>query len=469
MDKWIEIFNAFVIWYFICISAGYLILLAMSLPIIIRAFQEQEHGNLISLMKSGILPPVTAIVPTYNMEGSVVEAVLSVLKCEYLGVKVVVVNDGSKDKTLEKLKEAFNLKQIPCVVRQKLKHEQIVGYYMSRTHPNVVVIDKLHEKSGYGGGNALNVGLDACQTPLFATVDADTIIEPDAFNKLIFSMLSVPHSVSAGGALYILNECKHKGGMILEPKLPSKLVSGFQACDYLRSLLVGRSAFNKAGGPLIHSGAFTLFEREAVMDINGFAINNYGPDAEATLHLHAYMHEKKYPYSVHYYPTSVAWTDVPATLKAYWRQRIRWQFGLLQSFGKYKRMFFNPKYGFTGLFAYPYYVFFEMYSALIETAGYVAMLIALYLGILNIKSALLFILIAWGFSAFLTVATGLISYLTLNKYGKFSDIIKISILAFAELLGFRQFGVLCRTYATINYLTTDQEKVYAIEKKEYTT
>lgn len=469
MAKWVEIFNIFILWYFICVGAGYLILLAMSLSIITRAFQEQEHGNLISLMKSGVLPPVTAIIPSYNMENSVVEAVLSVLKCEYLGVKVIVVNDGSTDRTLEKLKQTFDLKQVTSVVRQKIQHEPIKGYYVSRTHPNVTVIDKIHERSGFGAGNALNAGLNACQTPLFATVDADTIIEPDALNKLIFSMLSVPHSVSAGGTVYILNECKHKDGVILEPKLPTNIVAAFQACDYLRALLIGRSGFNKTRGALIHSGAFTLFEREALMEVNGFANKNYGPDAEVIVHLHAYMRENKYPYSVHYYPSAVAWSEEPATLSAYWRQRVRWQFGLLQSFGKYKRMMFNPKYGWTGLFTYPYYVFFEMFSAPIEVGGYIAVILAWALGILNVKAALLFALIAWGFSAFLTVATGLISYLTFNKYGQFIDFIKIFVLAFAELLGFRQLNIICRTYATIDYFMTNQEKAYAIKEKEYTS
>jgi biofilm PGA synthesis N-glycosyltransferase PgaC len=463
MAKGLEIFNIFILWYFICMSAGYLILLGMSLSVIFRAFQEQEHGKLISLMKSNMLPPVTAIIPAYNMENSVVDAVFSVLKCEYLGVKVIVVNDGSKDKTLEKLQEVFNLKQVTCIVRQKLQHEQIKGYYISKSH-NVVVIDKPHK--GVGSGNALNAGLDACQTPLFATVDADTIIEPDSFNKLIFSMLNNPHSVSSGGAVYILNECKQKDGIILEPKLPSKFVLGFQACEYLRSLLVGRSGFNKFGGTLIHSGAFTLFERQAVMEVNGFQVNNFGPDVEVITHLHAYMSEKKYPYNIHYYPSSVAWTDAPVTLKAYLRQRVRWQFAILKSLGTYKRMMFNPKYGVTGLFTYPYYVLFEAYGGPVETAAYASIILAWLLGIWNVKATLLFILIAWGFIAFLTGATGLISYLTFNKYGKFSDVIKISILGFAELFGFRQLSAICRTYATLSYFTTNQEKEYAIKEKE---
>lgn len=461
--KGIFIFNIFIFYYFIVISAAYLFLFIMSLTVINRAFKEQEYGNLCALMRSNTLPPITAIIPSFNMENTVVDAVLSVLNCKYPNAKVVVVNDGSEDQTLSKLKTAFHLEQVPCIVQQKLKHAPILGYYVSKTH-NVVVIDKLHE--GVGPGNALNAGLNACQTPLFATVDADTLIDPDAFNKLIFSLLSVPHSISAGGAVYVLNESKYKNGVVIQPKFPSNLLLGFQACEYLRALLVGRAAFNKFGGALIHSGAFTLFESEGAREVDGFAINNFGPDAEIITHVHAYMCEKEHPYNIHYTPSATAWTEVPATLKAYWKQRVRWQFSAIQAFGMYKQMMFNAKYGLTGLFTYPFHILFEVYGGPIEVLGYIATILAWCLGILNLKAVILFILIAWGFIVFLTIATGFISYLTFNKYGKFSDMFKITLFAFLELLGFRQFNAICRTYATIYYFISGYGKVKPPKEKE---
>lgn len=447
LEYFIYTINIAILCYFILLSIGYIFLLITAFPDIIHKFNEMEWGDLDKLVNNKILPPISIIVPVYNMPDLVMEAIYSLINSRYPNIEILVVNDGSTDDTLQRLIKKFDLLPTMPVVHQKIKTAKVKTHYISKIHDNLVVIDKEHS----GTGDTLNVGINASHSPIFASLDADTVIEPEAIGRMIFNMLYYPHTIVVGGAVYILNGCKVKNGELVDVRISKNLVVALQSCEYLRSFLYGRAGWNLFGGALSYAGAFTLFEREIALDIGGYMLNNYAQDAEIIVHLHAYMRQHKYPYKIHFTPTAFAWTDVPDTLKRYWRQRNNWQDGLLRSFMPYLYMLFNPRYGVVGLFSYPFYLFFEVGGALVEFTAYLMVLLSWWIGILDVPTAILFILLAWGFATFLTMANLLINFLTFNRYRRLSYVVVIFILTTLESFGFRQYLALCRTIATIKY------------------
>jgi cellulose synthase/poly-beta-1,6-N-acetylglucosamine synthase-like glycosyltransferase len=217
------------------------------------------------------------------------------------------------------------------------------------------------------GADAINAGLNICKTPLFLTVDADTIVEPDSFTQMIFTYLSHPHCVAIGGNIYIPNErpIQHHQFRPVAYELPKNIVLGAQVIEYLRSFFYGHEGWSAIGGAMCHSGAFTLFDRKAVMLCQGYDRNNYSYDSEIVMKLHHHLKDIKFPHTVQYAGAAIAWARQPTTLTGLWKQRDRWQRGLWRSFFKHCNMFFNPKYGKTGMIAFPYYFFFNsLYSKL---------------------------------------------------------------------------------------------------------
>lgn len=439
--------NLAIIIFFLVASFGYLVLLAASFPDILRTFREIEYGNINELLASRILPPITVLMPAHNESSAILEAIYSVLKNDYINIDLIVINDASTDDTMDVLIKEFSMYKITPIVPQIIKTSKVKNYYVSEKYKNLVVIDKAHG----GSADSINVGINACRTPLFMTVDADTLLEPDAISRVLYSMLTQQHTLAVGGGIYILNGCKFKKGKILDKRISFQPILSLQTCEYLRAFMFGRSGWNLFEGALVFAGAFTLFERQAILEVGGYEKGNPSYDAEITVRLHYFLRSRRLPCNVHYTPAAAAWTDVPTGPISFWKQRWRWQLGVLQSFLPYSKMLFRPKYGLVGMVSFPFYFFVETFGPLVETSAYMLFVVCWLLNILDIANVILFIIIAWGFVAFLTIATVLISLITYNKYRKKSDILWMFVVVIMETFGWRQFRVICQTMATLVY------------------
>src|SRR3990167_138093 len=448
MAEFLIILNWSILWYLVILSLGYTIQLAAAIPDIFSRFEESEKGDINELMRSHTMQPVTVIITAYNEKNNILNAVYSVLKSTYRDVHIIIVNDGSIDSTLDKLKKIFNLEKVNAVLPKKIPTiGKVRGYYVSNYNIKVTLIDK--ENSGKS--DSLNVALNACRTPLFITMDADSILEPEAIANIIFYMLTHENTVAVGGAVYILNGCKYEDGVIIEKKMSRRPLYALQSCEYMRSFLFSRSGWNAFGGALCYAGAFTLFDHKAVLDVGGFDQKNIAQDFEIITHLHEYQREQKNNYTIGYTASAVAWTDVPGTLKEYWNQRINWQKYTLRSLLLHKRMLFNPRYGVICLYSYPFYLFGETLGVIVEFAAYAVVLLSWYFGILDTYFAILFVIICWGFVTFLTMATALMNFVTYNQYRRLSDLLWLMLIVTTESFGYRQFLVACRVKATLIY------------------
>ncbi len=447
--------DAVIIFYFLAVNICYILLLFYSVPDILEKYQEMAIADIGLFVGSKINPPVTVIISAFNEENCIINTVLSTLRSDYRNLQICIVNDGSTDKTLENLIAAFDFFQITSVIPQKIKTQGVVtGYYISETFPNLVLIDK--QKSGKA--DSLNTAINASNTPFFITVDADTIIDPQAISILVYSTLSKPHTIAQGGSIYVLNGCKHENGALSDARLSFTPIIGLQACEYLRAFLFGRTGWRKFGGPLILSGAFTLLERQAVMDAGGYKIDSLGEDMEIILNMHEKMRSNHHPYHIGYTFAASAWTNVPEDTGALWRQRRRWHQGLIDSLISHNKLFFNPTYGPVGMFSYPFQFLVEFLGPFVELFGYITVCVFWYFGLLNAEFAILFFIASWGMATVLTLGSALISFLSFNKYKRATDLIKMLMFVTLENFGYRQMLVICRVVATLQYFLGDSKR-----------
>lgn len=446
MANFFYIVNILIFSYFELLTICYTILFIAALPDIITKYKEGLYSNIPSLMKLVELPPLTALVPMFNEGKRIINCVESILKSDYKNINIILLNDASTDNTIELLIQKYALKEVPIVIKQTLKTSKVLHVYKSTTYP-ITLIDKEHGHSA----DSLNVGLNACQTPLYMTIDADTVVEHNAITEMVYAMLCRPHCIAVGGALYVLNDNKVVEGVLQERKIPKTLLPAAQSLEYLRSFLFGRSGWNLYGGALCYAGAFTLFEKQPVMDLGGYDPKNFSYDVDILLGLHRWMRSHGYPYRVHYTPNPSAWTEVPQTFKSYWKQRERWQLGTIRSFLRHKQLF-SPKYGITGLFAYPFNWLFEILGPVVEAFSYLFFIFAIYYGLVTFLPLMWAILLAWGYLCIISITIIILNNMTFEKYNKIYDTLKIFLLVVIELCGVRQFRAACALYSTTKYM-----------------
>lgn len=435
--------------YFIILSFLYVMILILSIKDVYFNFGIFEICNRDSFYKNIEMPPVTVIIPTFNEENNIFNSINSVIQSvNYENLFVIVVDDGSSDKTLEKLIDAYDLYETNEVIEKNIKvYGKIKAHYRSKRDINILVIDK---ENG-GKSDALNAGVNACRTPIFITIDADTIAEPNAIRNLVWDMITKKRTLAVGGGVYILNGCTYQGGTISKFKLSKNPLCAIQACEYLRSFLFSRSGWNALGGPLCYSGTFTLFDHRAVTDVGGFDYKNVSQDFEIITHLQEHLRDKRIDGTISYTPAAAVWTLVPETFSEFWHQRVGWQMGSLRSLMLHKKMLFNPKYGIAGLFTYPFFLFGEIGGPIVEFTAYSVAILSWISGILDPALTTMTLILCWGFSAFLTFSTILMNMITFNKYRYLTDIVWIFLATIIEICGFRQCNVVCQTYATLKY------------------
>ncbi|WP_176233342.1 glycosyltransferase, partial [Candidatus Hakubella thermalkaliphila] len=148
----------------------------------------------------------------------------------------------------------------------------------------------------------------------------------------------------------------------------------------------------------------------------------FAEDMEMVVQLHEVYRRKKQKYRIVFVPDPICWTLVPETFSALSRQRRRWHRGLMQVLFGHLKMFLNPRYGGIGLFAMPYYFFFEMLGPIVELAGYILVPIALFLGLISLESFLLFVAAAFLFSAILSVGGVLLDERSYRPYESWREV-----------------------------------------------
>ena len=443
--------NYTILGYFLLLNTFYLFLYVVSFFEVFVYVRREVFSGFAELFASNYAPPVSVIVPAYNEEATISASVRSFLSLQYPLFEVVVVNDGSKDRTLDVLREEFDLSESDQPVRIQLDTQPIKSVYASASE-RMVVVDKVNG----GKADALNVGICAANYPLVCCIDADIILDEDALLRLARPMIESSKVVAVGGIVRVANGCEVEAGRVVKISTPKQSVPNFQIVEYLRAFMVGRTGWATVNALLIISGAFGMFRRKDFIDAGGYAHDTVGEDMEVVTRIHRTMRERGEDYKVAFVTDPVSWTEVPEDLKVLRRQRDRWHRGLMDTLVRHRKMLFNPRYGAVGMLAMPYFFLFEFAGPVIEILGYVALVTGLALGFLDVEFAIAFFIAAVGLGVLLSVAAILLEELSLNRYPRWLDILKLTAYGILENFGYRQLNTLWRAYAIVSFLRKNQ-------------
>lgn len=450
--------------YLFLLNTTYLVISLLSFRALRKYARRLKSFNVAHMLGNfGGAPPITVIVPSYNEAETCVESVRSLLNLHYPDYEVLVVNDGSKDQTLELLIEAYDLEPTPRMPLSDIPTAAVKTLYKSQRFSNLWVIDKANG----GKADALNCGLNFCQTPLFSAIDADSLLEADALLRVVRPFLENAHTVASGGIVRIANGCEINHGLVSKVSLPGSIVARFQVLEYLRAFLAGRMGWNELGGTFVISGAFGLFRRSTVVQVGGFDAKTVGEDMELIVRLHRYCLENKVAYEIAYIPDPVAWTQCPEDLKTLAKQRDRWQRGLMEVLLKHKVMFFNPKYGRVGMLAYPYYFLLEMLGPFIEIMGYFSVIITLLMGILSPTFMLAFFLVAFIYGGIISIFSLALEELTFRRYQRMSDLLLLIFTSLLESFGYRQLLSWWRFRGMLRRIFTGSSEWGEMRRKQF--
>lgn len=402
---------------------------------------KNSFGDMSKLMASPLAPSITIIAPAYNEGMTIVENIRSLMSLRYVNYEVMVVNDGSKDDTLQKMIDAYDLVQIEQEIDPEWKSKPIRGIYKSphKAFSKLTVIDK---ENG-GKSDALNTGMALSTNQYVGCIDVDCLLLPDALLHVVksFFQRSEKRVIAVGGVIRVANSCVIQGGQLEEIRLPSNWLARFQLLEYTRSFILGRMAWGRIDSLLIISGAFGFFDREIALAVDGYDTNTVGEDMEIVFKMRRYMHERKLPYTVEYIPDPLCWTEVPEDTKILVNQRDRWARGNLETLYKHKDMFFNPKFGRLGMLSYPYWFFYEWLAPILEFFGFFTIILFYWLGILNWDFFVAITATVYVFSIMFSFYAILWDVYSYNEYKKTKDILILMFCAIIEPVTFHPLVV----------------------------
>ena len=394
-------------------------------------------------------PPISLLVPGYNEELSIVQSVRSLLSLQYPAFEVVVINDGSKDRMLDALKEAFDLVETERFYDTPCPHRPIRAIYTSPTQARLVVVDK---ENG-GKADALNAGLNVSRAPVVCSMDADSLLESDALLRACRPFIDEPEkTIAVGGTIRIVNGCRVRGGRVVEVRAPRRTLPLIQTVEYLRAFLMARLAWSRIACLMVISGAFGLFSRAAVMEVGGYSLGTVGEDMELIVKLHRKAREEKRDYRIGFVPEPVCWTEAPETVEVLARQRARWQRGTLETFAKHRDMLFNPRYGRVGLLGMGHVLLTDVLGPVIEVVGYFLVPILWLLGILSIEYMLAFIAVTFALGVVVSVGALALEEMELRRFPKARDLWLLFLAAIVENFGYRQLSNFWRLRGVYQWL-----------------
>lgn len=414
------------------IFSTYLLLTVFSAISLRKYLRKNSYVDYNAIVSSPMAPSLSVIAPAFNESQTIEDNIRTLLSLYYNNFEVVVVNDGSTDNSMDLMKEAYDLEKVNYYFDYRLPCKRIRGVYKSRNRSfkKLTVIDKVNG----GKADSLNAGLNVCRNDLVVSIDADSIMEPDALLKMVKPFMEAKEKkvIGAGGVIRIANSCEIVGGHIKKVHLPKKFLPRAQVMEYTRAFLMGRMAWSELDGLLLISGALGMFDREIVIKAGGYHTDTVGEDMELVVRMRRYMADQNIAYDVVYIPDPLCWTEVPSTIKVLARQRSRWTRGTLETLITHRKLLFNRKYGKLGMLGYPYWLMFEYLAPIIEFFGILWFIFLAITGKLNWPFFLLLTGFVYFFAVSLSIWSVLFEEMTFHKYERRRDVLRLIGTAFLE-------------------------------------
>lgn len=274
------------------------------------SFLEDKNRNkgLIS-KESSDTKSVTILIPCFNEESTIEDTIKSIFNLDYPKeyIKIIAIDDGSKDNTLKKL------------------------YEVQKLHPDIQIITK---ENG-GKHTALNLGLKYTTTPYVGCLDADSFVAKNALSKIMAKFRD--EEVMAVVPSTIVHN-------------PKTLIQKMQKAEYHYGNFI-RYALSKMGAVHIAPGPFSFFKVEVFEKIGEYKKAHNTEDMEIAMRM------QKNKMKIVHSNEALVYTKSPDTIKKLYKQRVRWVSGFFGNLIDYKKMILNPNYGDLGMVVLPMALF----------------------------------------------------------------------------------------------------------------
>ncbi|WP_240377924.1 glycosyltransferase family 2 protein [Bacillus piscicola] len=449
MNLFMERFLEFIALFFV----GYMILYTTFLFLsvlfgAIRLFEKDRRVRLRNEIKHDYYMPISILMPAYNEGVTIVDNVRRLLQLDYKLYEVIIIDDGSTDETTDLLLEAFPFQQASSPIHRVLPCNKETAIYEATIH-NVKLT--LIQKERGGKGDALNMGINASLYPYFVTLDADSLLQSNALEKIIQPVFADDQIIAVGGMVQLSQCVEMTDGHVRHYWIPWQPIVGMQVMEYDRSFLASRILFDQFSGNLIISGAFGLYKKDIVLAAGGYKTDTIGEDMELVMRLHSYMLHNKGSYKIRYQPEAICWSQAPRTLRDIVKQRSRWHIGLFQSLISYPEMLRRFRYKPVGFISYLYYWVFELLGPFIEVFGIFTILLSLQFNILNVPFMINLFFIYTGYGIVLSLTAFFQRVFFQGIKLKVIDIMKAILFVVLENTIFRYFLSFVRVTSFIGY------------------
>jgi cellulose synthase/poly-beta-1,6-N-acetylglucosamine synthase-like glycosyltransferase/spore germination protein YaaH/peptidoglycan/xylan/chitin deacetylase (PgdA/CDA1 family) len=304
---------------------------------VMSILERKKKAELTKIENRLYKPFVSIIVPAYNEEVNAVSSLHNLLKCDYPDFEIIFVDDGSKDKTYEIVKNAFEFNSFV----------------------------KVFTKQNGGKASALQYGIGQSHSDYVICIDADTKLATDAVSKLMRNFLNPIYNNgqevgAVAGSVVVGNEVN--------------LLTKWQSIEYITSQNFDRKGFAYLNAITVIPGAIGAFKKDALIAAGGFTTDTLAEDCDITMRI------IKAGYIVANEPKAYAYTEVPEHLKQFLKQRVRWSFGVMQTFWKHKELMFSNRSKSLGWVALPDMLLFKYIIPFLSPIADFLMIVALLTG-----------------------------------------------------------------------------------------
>ncbi|MDO5608813.1 MAG: glycosyltransferase [Capnocytophaga sp.] len=449
-------FEYAVFFYSSILISSYVLLGVFSLISIFRYKNYNSDLDDEKLLRSPLAPGISVVAPAYNEEKTIIENVHSLLTLQYPLFEVVIVNDGSKDNTLQKLIGEFDLVEAPFAYIEKIKSKPVKRIFKS-TNPKYEILTVVDKENGGTKADASNAGINASVFPYFLCTDVDCILARNTLLKMIKPILERKTKVIAVGAtLRMLNSCEVEAGTIKRVKPPKALIPRFQELEYIRAYLLSKMGWSLVNCVPNVSGGLGLFDKEIAIKAGGYDGKSHAEDMDLVTKMSGYMLNNLLKYRIEYIPLSCCWTEGPPTTKILMRQRTRWGAGLIQLFFVHRKILFNPKYKKMGMVIFPYAFVFELLAPIIELLGLVMLIILAATGQINWKMAGIILLYSYLFAVMISVLVVVWDNITFKYYKSTMEVVRLISVSVLEPFVYHPMIVFFAVRGYFKFLTSKE-------------
>ena len=452
LDALLLFYGYIIFFYSLALITSYICLLIMAY--IYSTNYKQWSDDYIKRMvdSTPYVPGVSIVAPAYNEEKTIVDNVRSLLRQDYPNFEIVIVNDGSKDRTLELLIENFEMVEVPYDYVEHIHCKPFKRLFRSSSlkYSKLIVVDKTN---GGTKADAVNGGLNVVSNPYFINTDVDCILSNDAIYHCIFPVLLNDNVIAVSGTMSMSNGSTVENGKIIELSTSNKPIPLFQDLEYKRSFLIGKMGWSCINAMNNVSGGYGLFSTEVVIAAGGYGSDSFAEDMDMLFRMIGYCCDFNRPYRVVQIPHNCCWTEGPANVKTLLRQRTRWGRGLIQLVVEHSRMLFNPKYRKLGMLTFPYTFMFEFLAPVIEIVGVLMMIYLAFTGGINWNTFFVMFGAIFLFSVMLSSFVVFYDYMQGSSYNKSSNYLKLLLAGALEPLFYHPLVVYSSIRGYYNYLT----------------